>query len=224
MQTPNHKNINKIMHLLEKHFHYTKRTTLNRMRKSKKSDEKAFKILISCLLSLRAKDETTNRVSKQLFSVADNPQSIVNMPLKKLERLIYSSGHYHKKAQTLKHVSKELIKRFNSKVPNNKEQLLSIKGIGPKTANIVLCFAFNQQFIPVDVHVHIIANRLGWVNTKTAEKTEPALEKILPKKYWMEINGLFVLLGREICQTFSPRCSICPIRKYCPKINVKRSR
>ncbi len=216
----NTKHIEKIMQILENHFQYTERTTLNRMR----SNPDAYKILISCLLSLRAKDETTERISKDLFKVADTPKQIARINTKKLEKIIFSTGHYHKKAATLKHVSKELIKRFNSKVPNNKEQLLSIKGIGPKTANIVLCFAFNQQFIPVDVHVHIVANRLGLVNTKTAEKTEPALENILPKKYWNEINGIFVLFGREICQTFSPKCSICPIRDYCPRIGVIRSR
>lgn len=212
------------MQILEKHFHYTERTTLNRMRKEKKSPKNAFKILISCLLSLRAKDETTNRISKQLFLVADTPQQIAKMNTKKLEKIIFSSGHYHKKARTLKHVSKELIKRFNSKVPNNKEDLMSIKGIGPKTSNIVLNFAFNQQFIPVDTHCHRIPNRLGWVKTKTAEKTEKELEKILPKKYWMEFNGIFVLFGKTICLPISPKCSICPTRDYCPRIGVIKSR
>jgi len=220
----NTSNLETIMQILEKHFHYTERTTLNRMRKNKKSNKNAFKILILCLLSLRAKDETTNRISKQLFKIADTPQAIANLPTKKLEKIIYSTGHYHKKAQTLKSVSKELITRFNSKVPNNKEDLMSIKGIGPKTSNIVLNFAFNQQFIPVDTHCHRIPNRLGWLNTKTPEKTEKELEKILPKKYWMEFNGIFVLFGKTICVPVSPRCSICPINKYCPRINVKKSR
>jgi endonuclease-3 len=222
MQNPNTKNISGIMQILEKHFHYAERTTLNKMRKNKNPD--ALKILISCLLSLRAKDETTNRISKELFKIADTPEKIAKFPTKKLEKIIFSTGHYHKKASVLKSVSKDLITRFNSKVPSNKEDLMSIKGIGPKTANIVLCFAFNQLVIPVDVHVHIIANRLSWVHTKNAEKTEGELEKILPKKYWPEINEIFVLLGREICQTFSPKCSICPVRKYCPRIGVIRSR
>jgi len=212
------------MNILEKHFHYTERTTLNRMRKQKKSNKNAFKILISCLLSLRAKDETTNRISKELFKIADTPKAIEKINTKKLEKIIFSSGHYHKKAQTLKHVSKELIKRFNSKVPGNKEDLLSIKGIGPKTANIVLSFAFNQQVLPIDTHCHRIPNRLGWLNTKTPEKTEKELEKILPKKYWTEFNGIFVLFGRTICVPISPKCSICPINQYCPRINVKKSR
>lgn len=218
----NNSNIETIMQILEKHFNFQERTTLNRMRQENNPD--AFKILISCLLSLRAKDETTERISRELFKVADTPEKILKLPEKQLKKIIFSTGHYNKKALALKSVSRELIERFNNKVPSNKEQLLSIKHIGPKTANIVLNFAFNQPVIPVDVHVHIIANRLGWVNTKTAEKTEPALEKILPKRYWFEINGIFVLLGREICQTFSPKCSLCPIRKYCPRIGVIRSR
>ena len=214
------KDLSKVMNLLNKHFNYTERTTLNRMRKK----PNAFKILISCLLSLRARDENTEKVSKKLFAVATTPKQIAKLPTKKLEKLIFSSGHYHKKAQALKHVSKELIKRFKGKVPDDKEKLLSIKGIGPKTANIVLAFAFNQCVLPIDTHCHRIPNRLGWVKTKTPEKTEKALEKILPKKYWKEFNGIFVLFGKTICQPLSPWCSKCPVNKFCPRIGVKRSR
>ena len=214
------KNISKIMHTLAKHFHYTNRTTLNRMRKN----PDPYKILISCLLSLRAKDETTEKISKELFKIASAPQQIASMNTKKLEKIIFSSGHFHKKAQALKHVSQILLDKYGGKVPNNKEKLLSIKGIGPKTANIVLCFAFDKAVIPVDVHCHRIPNRLGWVKTKTAEKTEKELEKILPKKYWKEFNGIFVLFGKTICQPISPFCSQCPINKLCPKINVIKNR
>lgn len=216
----NNKNLSKIMNLLVKHFDYKERTTLNRMRKK----PNAFKILISCLLSLRARDESTEKTSKKLFAIADTPKQIANISVKKLEKLIFSSGHYKKKARTLKHVSKVLINKFNSKVPDNKEELLSIKGIGPKTANIVLCFAYNQACLPIDTHCHRIPNRLGWVKTKTPEKTEKALEKILPKKYWKEFNGIFVLFGKTICQPISPWCSKCPINRYCPKINVNTRR
>jgi len=214
------KNITKVMNALAKHFNYTERTTLNRMRK--KPD--AFKILISCLLSLRTKDENTEKVSKTLFKVADTPQQIINLPIKKLEKLVYSSGHYKKKSRTLQHVSNELIKRFNGRVPNDKEKLLSIKGIGPKTANIVLCFAFDGCVLPIDTHCHRIPNRLGWVNTKTPEQTEKELEKILPKKYWKEFNAIFVLFGKTICQPVSPWCSKCPVKEHCPRINVLRNR
>jgi len=215
-------NIEKIMKLLAKYFHYTKRTTLNRMRKQKKPD--AFKILISCLLSLRTKDQTTESVSEKLFKIADTPKKISKLPTKKLEKIIFSSGHYKKKANTLKHVSKEIISKFNNKVPNTREELLSIKGIGPKTANIVLNFAYNQLVLPIDTHCHRIPNRLGWVKTKTPEKTELALMDILPKKYWKEFNAIFVLFGKTICQPISPWCSKCSINNLCPKIGVIKSR
>ncbi len=212
--------IQNVMKILSKYYNYNNKTTLNRMRKN----PNAFKILISCLLSLRTQDKNTAKVSKRLFEVADTPQKIISFPIKKLEKLIYSSGHYKKKAQILRHVSKELIDKFNSNVPNKKEELLSIKGIGPKTANIVLAFAFGELVLPIDTHCHRIPNRLGWVRTKTPEKTEKELEKILPKKYWKNFNSVFVQFGKEICQPISPWCSKCPIEKYCAKRNVKRSR
>ncbi len=214
------KNIPGIMDTLAEHFNYDERTTLNRMRK--KPDP--FKILISCLLSLRTQDKNTEIVSKNLFDVADTPGKILRLPTVKLEKLIFSSGHYRKKTQTLKHVSKVLIEKFNSKVPDTKEELLSIKGVGPKTANIVLSFAFQKPVLPIDTHCHRIPNRLGWVKTKKPEKTEIELEKILPKKYWLEFNALFVLFGKTICQPISPWCSKCPVEKYCAKIGVNRSR
>jgi endonuclease III len=221
----NTKNISQVMDTLEKHFHYTERTTLNRMREivdGKQPD--AFKILIACLLSLRSRDETTEKISNELFQIADTPEKIIELPIGRLEGIIYSTGHYHKKALILKSVSQELLDRFEGYVPNNREDLISIKGIGPKTANIVLNFAFNQQYIPVDVHVHVISNRLGWVKTKNPEKTELELIKIVPKKYWSEINGILVLFGRTVCVSVSPWCSRCPVRNYCPRFGVVRSR
>ncbi len=208
------------MNTLSKIYVSTEKTTLNRMRKEKN----AFKILISCLLSLRARDETTDRISEALFKIADTPQEILKIPTSKLEKIIFSTGHYKKKTQVLKSVSRELIERFNSEVPKTKDELLSIKGIGPKTANIVLAFAFGQQVIPVDVHVHVIPNRLGWIKTKTPEQTEKELEKIIPKKYWADFNAIFVQFGRETCITISPKCSTCPIKELCPRIGIKYSR
>lgn len=213
--------IEKIMQILSaKYNNFDDRTTLNKMRL--KPD--AFKILISCLLSLRAKDETTNRISKELFKIADTPEKILALPLKKLEKIIFSTGHYRKKAQTLKSVSRELLERFHGKVPQTREELLSIKGVGIKTANLVLSFAFGQEFIVVDTHVHRVSNRLGWVATKNADKTEELLKDLMPKKFLVEANGILILFGREICQPLSPLCSICPIAKLCPRINVARSR
>mgnify|MGYP003394125782 CR=1 FL=1 len=212
--------ISKVMALLAQHFNYKERTTLNSMR----TNPNPFKILIACLLSLRARDANTEKVSNALFEVADTPEEIVKIPIDRLEKIIFSSGHYKKKARVLQHVSQELITRFSSKVPSDKEELLSIKGIGPKTANIVLAFAYGKEVLPIDTHCHRIPNRLGWVKTKNPEQTEKELEKILPRKYWPEFNALFVLFGQTICQPISPKCSQCPVRDCCPRIGVTKSR
>ena len=215
----------KIMQILEKYYKKAERTTLNIMRRKisgKKSD--AFKILISCLISLRTRDENTEKVVKKLFKFVKKPEDLIKIPRKKLEKLIFSSGYYKNKAKTLKHVSSVILKKYKGKVPQKKEELLGIKGIGPKTANIVLAFAFNKIVIPVDVNVHRIANRLGWAKTKIAEKTEEELEKILPRKFWREINSLFILHGRNICLPISPKCSICPVNKYCKRVGVRKNR
>ena len=212
--------IEAVMENLAKYYDYRERTTLNRMRKN----PDAFKVLIACLLSLRTQDKNTEKVSRKLFAIADTPQKIVKIPQKKLEKIIFSSGHYKKKSKTLKHVLKVLLEEYVGKVPDKKEELLKIKGIGPKTANIVLAFAYGQEVLPIDTHCHRIPNRLGWIKTKTPEQTEKELEKILPKKYWSEFNAIFVLFGQTICQPFSPWCSKCPVSEYCPKIGVTRSR
>lgn len=209
------------MDILAKHYNYKEKTTLNRMRCDK---ENAFKILISCLLSLRTQDKNTEKASKKLFAVAKTPQAILKLPMKKLENLIYSSGYYKKKARVLKHVSREILERFNGKVPCDKQELLSIGGIGPKTANIVLNFAYDKCVLPIDTHCHRIPNRLGWLATKSPEQTEKKLEKILPKRYWKEFNAIFVLFGKDICQPISPWCSKCPVAEYCKRVNVKRKR
>lgn len=215
----NKRKISKVIKILEKYDKDKKRTTLNRMR-----NQDPFKILISCLLSLRTRDENTEKVVKKLFSAAKTPKQILKLPIKKLEKLIYSSGYYKNKAKTLKHVSKIILEKYKGKVPNSEQELISIKGIGRKTCNIVRGFAFNKLVIPVDVNVHRISNRLGWVKTKNADKTELALKKILPKKFWRELNALFVLHGKTICVSISPKCSKCPVKKLCPKIGVEKSR
>ena len=161
-------NIHEVMNILKSNYPSHTKTTLNRMR----DNPEAFKILISCLLSLRTKDKNTEKVSKNLFEIASTPEEILKLPIKKLEKLIFSSGHYKKKARVLKHVSQIILKEYNGKVPNKKEELMSIKGIGPKTANIVLAFAFGELVLPIDTHCHRIPNRLGWIETKTPEKTE----------------------------------------------------
>jgi len=214
------KNINKILEILKNWQKKHRKTTLNRQAKS----FTPFQTLISCILSLRSKDETTERVSKSLFDVADTPERILKLSDKQLQKLIFSSGHYKKKAATIKHISKVILEKYNGKIPNTEEELLSIKGIGRKTSNIVLCLSFNQCVIPIDTHCHRIPNRLGWIKTKNPDETERELYKIIPKKYWRDFNGIFVLFGKKICLPISPLCSKCPIKKYCPRINVTNSR
>lgn len=212
--------IEKIMKILMKEFEPYAKPTVRRT----SSENDPFRTLISCLLSLRTQDKNTAKASASLFAVADTPQKIINLPVKKLEKLIYSSGYYKNKAKSIKHVCNVLLEKYNGKVPETKKELLSIKGIGPKTANIVLCFAYGKCVIPVDTHVHRIPNRLGLVKTKKPEETELKLMELFPKKYWREINTTFILFGKNICLPISPKCSICPLNKLCPRIGVEKHR
>ena len=214
------KGIVRVLDILGKKYPSHTMTTLNRMRD--KPDP--YKILISCLLSLRARDENTEFVTEKLFDVIQTPEELIKLDREDLERIIFSSGHYHKKAEALFSVSNELINRFGSRVPDNYEDLISIKHIGPKTANIVLAFAYGKKVIPVDTHCHRIPNRLGWISTLTPEKSERELKKVIPKKYWGEFNAVFVQFGREICRPVSPKCSICPVKEYCMRVGVTKSR
>ncbi|MDR3646140.1 MAG: endonuclease III [Candidatus Babeliales bacterium] len=156
-----------------------------------------FLILISCLLSLRSRDTGTLPVSRHLFSNAKTPQEILAIPIPKLEKIIYSVNYYKNKARTLHEVSRIIIKDFNGKVPNTESELLSIKGVGPKTANLVLGLAFDIPAICVDVHVHRLSNLMGLIKTKTVEETEQVLKKLLPKEYWIEWNRLLVIWGQN---------------------------
>ncbi len=184
-----------------------------------------FTTLISCLLSLRTKDETTAKASVRLLKKYNTPQKILKLGNKQIEKLIYPVGFYKTKAKRIREICKVLIEKYNGKVPDTFEELIKLKGVGPKTASITVVYGFNKNHhIPVDVHVHVIANRLGWIKTKTPEKSQIELEKIIPKKYWYGINELFVQFGQNICITISPWCSRCPIEKFCPRVGVKKSR
>jgi endonuclease-3 len=163
-------------------------------------------------------------VSKKLFERARTPQEIVEIPTYELEELIRTIGFYRKKAATLKAVSTALIDRFESVVPRTTSELLSLPGVGLKTANLVLSVGFDEPAICVDVHVHRIANRLGLVATNTPEQTEAALKALVPREEWSILNDLFVMWGQNICTPVSPRCSRCPLAPLCPKIGVKTAR
>jgi endonuclease III len=184
-----------------------------------------FTTLISCILSLRTKDEVTEKASVRLFKKYNTPDALSKAPVDEIEKMIYPVGFYHTKAKRIKEISKTLIEQYNRKVPEDFDELLKFKGVGRKTANIVMVFGFNKEgFLPIDTHCYRIPNRLGWIKTKTPEETEKELKKILPKKYWHDFNHLFVQFGQSICVPLSPFCSKCSIEKYCKKTSVKRQR
>lgn len=183
-----------------------------------------FLILISCLLSLRTKDTVSLPASRRLFEIAKTPEQILKLPIEKIEKIIYPVGFYRKKAINLHEVSQNLIKNFGGKVPSNEKELLSIKGVGRKTANLVLGEGFGIPAICVDTHVHRISNRLGLVKTTSVEETERELKEVLPKKYWLEVNRLLVKWGQNICVPISPFCSKCAISDLCNKVGVKSQR
>ncbi len=183
-----------------------------------------FHILISCILSLRTKDEVTAEASKRLFALANSPEEIILLSKKKIAKTIYPVGFYNSKADNILDISKTLIEKYKSKVPDTIDELLKLKGVGRKTANLVVTVGYKKPGICVDTHVHRISNRLGYVKTKTPEQTEFALRKKLPEKYWIEYNDLLVAYGQNLCKPISPHCSICKINKYCDKVNVTKSR
>lgn len=179
-----------------------------------------FWVLISCILSLRTNDRTTYPATLLMLELGKTPKDFAKIDVKELEKAIYPVGFYKNKAKQIKALSKILVEKYDSKVPDTIEELLKFKGVGRKTANLVLARGFNKPAICVDVHVHRIFNRLGYIKTKTPEETEFALRKKLPQKFWIEINTLFVTHGQNICKPIKPMCSICPIEKYCEKIGV----
>jgi endonuclease III len=183
-----------------------------------------FVILISTLLSLRTKDEVTEVATDRLFSLASTPEEMLKVPQAKIAKTIYPVGFYHVKAKTIHSVCRDLINRFNSQVPDDLDELLSIKGVGRKTANLVVSLAYGKEGICVDTHVHRISNRLGYVKTKTPDETEFALRAKLPHKHWIIYNTIMVAFGRKTCKPVSPLCSQCPIFKYCDRVGVGISR
>jgi endonuclease-3 len=183
-----------------------------------------FLILISTLLSLRTKDEVTAEATGRLFALASTPEAMLKVPQAKIAKVIFPVGFYRNKAKTIHHTCRELIDRFGSKVPDNLDDLLSIKGVGRKTANLVVTLAYGKNGICVDTHVHRISNRLGYVATKNPDETEMALRGKLPRKHWIIYNTLLVAFGRKTCKPVSPLCSTCPLSRYCDRVGVTISR
>ncbi len=178
-------------------------------------DGDPFKILIGTLLSARTRDEVTTAVIKALFSRFKNPVELSRANLSDIKKLIQKIGFYNVKASRLKEVSQLIIKKYNGEVPSNLDDLLTLPGVGRKTANCVLVYGFKKAAIPVDIHVHRISNRIGIVNTKNPEETENVLQKSIDKKYWIRVNETFVTFGQNICLPIKPKCNVCQLTKMC---------
>lgn len=174
-----------------------------------------YKVLISTLLSLRTKDEVTAQASYRLFEKADTPEKMIRLTEEEIQKLIFPVGFYKNKANTIIETSRILINKYGSKVPDSLDELLNFKGVGRKTANLVLALGYGQDTICVDTHVHRISNRWGAVSTKTPEETEFALMEKIPRKYWSEINDLLVAFGQTLCRPIGPKCKECRV-KDCP--------
>jgi endonuclease-3 len=183
-----------------------------------------YRVLVSCILSLRTQDKTTAQASRRLFRVAHSPNKMVKLSYPCLTRLIYPVGFYRNKAKYILEITKKIIKDFGGKVPNNLEDLLKLKGVGRKTANLVLGLGYNIPSICVDTHVHRISNRLGWIRTGNPYQSEEILKAVVPKKYWIRLNTILVAFGQNICLPVSPFCSRCLVRRLCKRDNVKRQR
>lgn len=183
-----------------------------------------FRILIGCLLSLRTKDETTGPASERLFALASTPAGILALSTAEIERAIFPVGFYRTKARVLHRVCRDLLDRFDGAVPSDLDALLTLHGVGRKTANLVVTFGFGLPGICVDTHVHRITNRLGFVRTRSPEDTERALRRRLPRRHWIGLNDLLVAFGQNLCHPTSPRCSVCPVTTWCARTGVRHSR
>lgn len=183
-----------------------------------------FRILIATILSLRTKDTLTAVVAPRLFAAAHTPETMLALSEEQIAALIYPVGFYRNKARSIREISALLLEQYDGQVPADLDALLTLPGVGRKTANLVVTMGFGLPGICVDTHVHRITNRWGYIQTKTPEETEFALREQLPLKHWNAINGLLVTLGQNICHPTSPRCSVCPVAAYCARIGVTRSR
>lgn len=209
-------NIDKIVENLRKD-NSTNRVVQTEFVKFMEDVNNPYLVLICCILSLRTNDKTTYPCSMRMLELGKTPEEISKLDVETLSKAIYPVGFYQNKAEQIINLSKELVEKYDSKVPDEIEELVKFKGVGRKTANLVLTKGFNKPAICVDVHVHRISNRLGYVETKNPEETEFALREKLPKKYWIDFNTLLVTHGQNICKPTKPNCANCSIEKYCKK-------
>ncbi len=189
-----------------------------------KESSDPFRILIACILSLRTKDRTTAEASRRLFSLAGNPAEMARLRQARLERAIYPVGFYRTKAKQIKKICRRLLTSYGGLVPDSIDELLTLPGVGRKTANLVVTIGYGKPGICVDIHVHRISNRWGYIKTTSPERSEEALRKKLPRKYWIRYNDLLVPFGQNLCLPVSPFCSQCRLARYCERVGVERSR
>jgi endonuclease-3 len=186
-------------------------------------DRDPFRVLISCILSLRTQDKVTGEASVRLFGISPTPEKLAALPIKTIEKVIYPVGFFRVKARRIKKISRDIDGKYQGRVPDTIEELLTFEGVGRKTANLVITLGYNKEGICVDTHVHRITNRWGLIRTKTPEQTEFALREILPVRYWKQLNSILVGFGQGICRPLSPICSRCNIRS-CSRVGVTLSR
>ncbi len=189
---------------------------------AKKNDP--FAVLVSCIISLRTRDEVTEPASVRLFALAKSPAELLKLSNAKIEKAIYPAAFFRNKAKSMKEMCKVLVEEYSGNVPDKLEELLKLKGVGRKTANLTLTLGHNKLGICVDIHVHRICNRWGYVKTKSPDETERVLREILPKRFWKGFNDLLVSFGQNLCKPVSPFCTTCALENRCPKIGVMRHR
>ena len=183
-----------------------------------------FRVLIACILSLRTQDTTTGPAAQRLFALADTPKDLLTFSPRVIERAIYPVGFYRTKTRVVLGIARDLLERFAGRVPDDIDALLTLNGVGRKTANLVVTMGYNKPGICVDTHVHRISNRLGYVRTRSPEETEMALRAKLPRRFWIDYNDLLVGFGQNVCTPISPHCSRCPVRALCRRAGVTSSR
>jgi len=216
----NNDNIDTVFDLLSKEVKQWKVPAVTLISKKRSP----FQVLVSCIISLRTKDEVTGEASRNLYKLADNPEEISKLTEKEIAHAIYPAGFYRRKARHILDISTNLLENHDSVVPDNIEELLKFKGVGRKTANLVVTLGYNKPGICVDIHVHRITNRWGYVDTKTPDSTEFVLREKLPIKHWIPINDFLVTFGQNLCTPVSPYCSKCKLHSYCKRSGITKSR
>jgi len=215
-------NIDACIRILKREIRHWQEPVVGVVAKASRRDP--FPILLSTVLSLRTKDQTTAEAAVRLFRLATTPDAMLAVPRRTIERAIYPVGFYRTKARHIHDICRALLRRFGGRVPDTIEELLTLKGVGRKTANLVVTLGFRKPGICVDVHVHRISNRWGYIRTKTPEQSEQVLRRKLPRRYWMIYNDLLVPFGQNLCTPVSPRCSQCKLARYCERVGVVKSR